>query len=354
MVKQKIRICLLFGGRSGEHEVSLLSAQSVYKALDKSKYAVTLVGINKEGKWLLGDPSHYLLNPKNPATIALNTKALVKTTPEEVGPVDVFFPVTHGTFGEDGCLQGLLELTNIAYVGAGVLGSAVGMDKDVMKRLLKAAGIPVTLFIALKKHEATSVALGIAVKKLRLPLFVKPVNLGSSVGVTKVHSIAELKIAAEKAFLFDTKIILEQAVTGREIECSVLGNDKPVASIPGEVKPKHEFYDYEAKYIDENGAAMEIPAKLDKRTTKKVQELAIRVFETLECSGMGRVDFFVKRNGQVIVNEINTLPGFTNISMYPKLWEASGISYTKLLDKLIQLALEKKEQKDKLKRSYTN
>ncbi|MFA6005560.1 MAG: D-alanine--D-alanine ligase [Patescibacteria group bacterium] len=353
MSKRKITVCILFGGRSGEHEVSLLSAQSIHKALDKNKYNVRLVGIDKKGKWLLGKASTYLLNSKDPSAIKLNTQTLVKTTPEEVRGVDVFFPITHGTYGEDGCLQGMLELTNIAYVGAGVLGSAVGMDKDVMKRLLQAAKIPIAPFIALKRHEATNAALAAAVKKLHLPLFVKPANLGSSVGVTKAHSIVELKEAVDTAFQYDTKILLEQAVVGREVECSVLGNDKPIASVPGEVKPQHEFYDYEAKYIDEHGALLEIPAKLDKRTTKKVQDLAVKVFQVLECSGMARVDFFVKKNGKVLVNEINTLPGFTSISMYPKLWGKSGLTYTKLLDKLIEFAQEKKEQRDKLKRDYS-
>jgi len=261
--------------------------------------------------------------------------------------LDVVFPIIHGTYGEDGSLQGLLELMDVAYVGAGVLGSAVGMDKDVQKRLLMQSGIPVAKFEVVKDIEL--------IKRLMLkyPVFVKPVNMGSSVGVSKAASQKSLVVSLKQAFKYDTKAIIEEEVKGRELEVSVLGNDDPIASIPGEVIAKrHEFYDYEAKYIDENGAELKIPARLTKEQVSEIQKLAIRAFKVLECGGMARVDMFMRPDGQLVINEINTLPGFTSISMYPKLWEASGLSYSKLLDRLIELAIEKKKQKDRLKRSY--
>ncbi len=357
---------LIFGGRSGEHEVSLQSAKSVYEALDKQKYDVLLIGVDKQGKWRLGDSSNYLLHAGNPKLIALNKRAPEVTalagrdqtalisprSGEPMSEVEVFFPVIHGTYGEDGSLQGMLELLDAAYVGAGVLGSAVGMDKDVMKRLLREAGIPVTGFKAFSRTNFTPAALKQAVKNLGWPIFVKPANLGSSVGVHKCTSLPELLGGIRDAFRYDTKILLEKAVKGREIEVAVLGNDDPRASVPGEVIPRHGFYSYQAKYIDEDGAGLEIPAKLPAGKVKETQALAIRVFKALECSGMARVDFFLTPGGRLLVNEINTLPGFTKISMYPKLWEASGLSYVKLLDRLIGLALERKRQKDRLKRTF--
>jgi len=363
--KKKIRVCLVFGGRSGEHEVSLQSAKSIYEALDKKKYDVSLVGIDKSGRWHLGAASNYLLNATNPKLIKLNTKSpevTAVTTPretqlirvesrKEAGGVDVFFPIIHGTFGEDGSLQGVFELLNAAYVGAGVLGSAVGMDKDVMKRLLHDAGLPTARFFAVTRNTSRS-SLNRIVRQLGFPLFVKPANLGSSVGITKVKKVGELFPATKDAFRYDTKILLEEYIHGREIECSVLGNESPVASVPGEVIPAHEFYSYEAKYIDPNGARLEIPAKLPRKKIREVQNLAIKAFKVLECSGMARVDFFLMPNGKLVIDEINTLPGFTKISMYPKLWEASGIPYKKLLDILISLAIERKKERDKLKRSY--
>lgn len=366
-MKKKLNVGIIFGGRSGEHEVSLQSARSVYEALDKKKYNVVLVGIDKAGRWRLGAPARYLLHADDPKLIKLNTAsprvtaiaeggttALInQTTGGETATADVFFPVTHGTFGEDGCLQGLLELLGAAYVGAGVLGSAAGMDKDIMKRLLRDADIPVARFFAVTKDTLTPRFTTKAVRKLGFPIFVKPANLGSSVGISKATNGGELRRAIAAAFRYDTKILLEEYVRGREIECAVLGNDKPTASLPGEVKPMHDFYSYEAKYIDERGAALEIPARISPTHTAAVQKLAVEVFKTLECSGMARVDFFLTPRGNIVVNEINTLPGFTRISMYPKLWEASAVPYPKLLDRLIELALEKKKQKDGLKRSYT-
>lgn len=365
-MKKKIKIGLLFGGKSGEHEVSLQSAKSIYEALDKSKYEVLLIGIDKQGSWRLGAASSYLLNASNPKLIALNKKAPAVTaivnagetrlispasgTP--LGAVDVFFPIIHGTYGEDGSLQGLLELLDVPYVGAGVLGSAVGMDKDVMKRLLRDAGLPIGDFFAFTRETLTPRDFSAAVRALRFPIFVKPANMGSSVGIAKAHDKKELSAAIKDAFRYDTKIILEQFIKGREIEVAVLGNENPKASIPGEILPSHEFYSYEAKYIDENGAAVEIPAKLSARDSAKVRELAVRVFRALDCSGMGRVDFFFTPRGKFVVNEINTLPGFTKISMYPKLWAATGIPYPELLDRLIALAIGQKEKKSKLRRSF--
>jgi D-alanine-D-alanine ligase len=364
----KLNICLLFGGKSGEHEISLLSAKSIYEALDKEKYNVKLVGIDKQGVWHLNDSANYLLNPHDPSKVALNmgnAQKVIATTSDSkselveadsgksIDSIDVFFPVMHGTYGEDGSMQGFLELLNVAYVGAGVLGSAVGMDKDVMKRLLQQAGIPVADFIALKKYEITEDTLNAVVKKFAYPIFVKPANLGSSVGISKVSDESALKEAIEKAFLYDTKILLEKSIQGRELECSVLGNDNPKASIPGEVIPTKDFYSYEAKYLDENGAVLNIPAKLDNETIKRVQEMAVKTFKVLSCLGMARVDFFLTKNNNLYVNEINTIPGFTKISMYPKLWEISGFSYSKLLDKLIELAIDKQKEKDQLKRNFT-
>src|SRR3989339_318738 len=316
MTRKKIKIGVLFGGKSAEHDVSLQSARNVINALDKKKYQVVLVKINRNGKFKFDSIKNF----------------------------DVVFPVMHGPFGEDGSMQGLLKLANIPFVGPSVLGSAVGMDKDVMKRLLRDAGIPIAKCIIVTQNEIP--AYQTVVKKLKSPFFIKPANLGSSVGISKVHSQKEYSKSIQLAFQFDRKVIVEENIVGREIECSVLGNENPIASIPGEVISTHEFYSYEAKYIDENGAALKIPAKLSKSAIKKIQTLAVKTFQTLCCEGLGRVDFFLKKNGDVLVNEINTIPGFTAISMYPKLWEASSISYTELIDRLIQLAIDRfqKEQ----------
>ncbi len=350
--KRKIKIGIIFGGKSSEHEVSLQSAKSVYEALDKNKYEPVLIGIDKKGQWRLHDHAAYLLHADNPKLIKLNksnrdlalatgqseNKLLVATG--ERGPaVDVVFPVLHGSNGEDGTMQGLLQLMNIPYVGPDVLGSAVGMDKDVAKRLLEQAGIPVAKFLVARNPR------GLTFKKLRkqlgAPFFVKPANSGSSVGVHKVHTKKELATALADAFSYDHKILIEEAIVGREIEVSVLGNEEPRASVPGEVKPAHEFYSYVAKYIDEHGAELVIPAALSKKQVRLIQELAIRTFQTLCLEGMARVDLFLTKNEKVYINEVNTIPGFTKISMYPKLWEASGIPYPKLLDLLIELAIKR-------------
>lgn len=360
-MKRKIRVAIIFGGRSAEHEVSLQSAKNIVEAIDKNKYEVILVGIDKTGRWLLSNPAKFLLHAENPKLIALNksNQEVVLTpskspnqlmdisNPREGKPVDVVFPILHGSFGEDGTVQGLLKLANIPFVGASVLGSAIGMDKDVMKRLLKEAGIPVAKFLVF--HQGDQISFNKVKKSLGLPLFIKPANLGSSVGVRKTTNKKEFEEAIQDAFNYDNKILVEQYIKGREIECSVLGNEDPIASVPGEVIPTHEFYSYEAKYIDENGAILQIPAKLPKSTIKKIQQLAIKAFQILCCDGMARIDFFLTRENKVYVNEINTIPGFTRISMYPKLWEASGISYTQLIDRLIQLALKRYEREQKIK-----
>lgn len=363
-MKKKIKVGIIFGGKSAEHEVSLQSAKNVIDAIDKDKYDPILIGVDKKGKWLLADNSKFLLNSGNSKLIKLNneTSQSVALVPQSDGrivnldthesdkSIDVVFPILHGPFGEDGTIQGLLKLANIPFVGASVLGSAVGMDKDVMKRLLRDAGIPIGKFLTFKEKDTSTYEE--VVKNLGLPFFIKPANMGSSVGVNKVGEEKDFDRAIREAFKYDRKILLEENIEGREIECSVLGNDDPIASIPGEVISNHNFYSYEAKYIDEHGAALEIPAKLSDDLVRKVQELAVKTFRTLSCEGLGRVDFFLKENGDILVNEINTIPGFTSISMYPKLWEASGISYSELIDRLIQLALERFEKEQKLKTSY--
>jgi D-alanine-D-alanine ligase len=356
----KLRVGIIFGGKSAEHEVSIQSAKNIFEALDRDKYEVLLLGVDKRGMWHLGADSSFILNATDPKLIALDSAtptvvplerndgslALISpTSGEPLQGVDVFFPIIHGTFGEDGSLQGLLRLLNVPYVGADVLGSAVGMDKDVMKRLLKEAGLPIPRFRVVRAGDLPRLDLSSVLSAVGgLPVFVKPCNLGSSVGITKVKRLEDLVPAIEQALRFDRKAMVEEAVTGREIECAVLGNGEPEASLCGEVIPIREFYSYEAKYIDEDGAILKAPANLDRKTMDGIRSLAVRVFAVLECTGMGRVDFFLRESGEALVNEINTLPGFTRISMYPKLWEVSGLPYSKLLDRLIDLALERHEK----------
>jgi D-alanine-D-alanine ligase len=390
---RKLRVGILFGGRSGEHEVSLLSAASVLNAINKDKYEVVPIGITKDGRWLTAGDSENLLQGKlileprhlragDPDTteaaavlargeavvvppepvrrqgglVPFQTEAaLTRRASDRAINVDVIFPVLHGTFGEDGTIQGLLELADIAYVGAGVLGSAAGMDKDVMKSLFVAAGIAIVKHVTILRsawEKAPKKLEKFVETKLKYPVFVKPANLGSSVGISKAHNRKELGPAIGEAARFDRKIVIEQGVGGtkhkaREIECSVLGNDDPVASIPGEIVPVKEFYDYNAKYLDE-GSELIIPAKLSKGETKKIQELAIRSFKAVDCSGLARVDFLMDpASRKIYLNEINTMPGFTAISMYPKLWAASGLDYAELIDRLIQLGIERHEDKKK-------
>jgi D-alanine-D-alanine ligase len=363
-MNKKMRVGVLFGGKSAEHEISLLSAKSIIDALDKNKYDIVLIGIDKNGEWHLRDAYQCLVHADNAKLIHLHgTHDPVALVPKEGGqqlvslsgnalaqPLDVIFPVLHGTYGEDGTVQGLLKLADIPFVGAGVLGSAVGMDKDVMKRLFRDAGIPSARFLTFTSPKQIDFA---AVKEqLGLPFFVKPANLGSSVGIAKVKSEEDFEEAIRSAFQYDHKILIEQFIPGREIECSVLGNDHPIASLPGEIIPQHEFYSYEAKYLDEEGALFEIPVALDKNIIAEVQQLAIKAYQAICCEGMARVDFFLREDGAVFVNEINTIPGFTKISMYPKLWEVSGIGYSELLDRLITLALERFEKEKKLKTTF--
>lgn len=353
-MKRKLRVGVLFGGKSGEHEVSLQSAKNVIEAMDKKKYEVIPVGIDKRGRWHLSDLSRFLFNAEDPAHICLGkSKGEIVLRPGEGQKrFDIVFPVLHGSYGEDGTIQGFLKLVGVPFVGAGVLGSAVGMDKDVMKRLLREAGIPTPKFLVFRdpaeaKFESVR-------KKLGVPVFVKPANLGSSIGVSKARNEREFRLAIKEAFKYDGKVLVEEAISGREIECSVLGNDKPIASVPGEIipHPKHGFYSYEAKYLDQNGALLRVPAKLSKALVQKAKTLAVKTFRVLNCEGMGRVDMFLTKDGKFLVNEINTIPGFTKISMYPKLWEASGISYTELIDRLIRLALERHARESKLKIYY--
>jgi D-alanine-D-alanine ligase len=389
---KKLRVGVLFGGRSGEHEVSLLSAASVLNAIDKSKYEVVPIGITREGRWVTAAHAERLLQGKpadtpeprhlragDPdatapaAVLARGEGVVVPPMPGEnhsalvpfetdahqlragVKPVDVdiIFPVLHGTFGEDGTIQGLLELADIAYVGAGVLGSAAGMDKDVMKRLFRNAGLPivkhVTVLRSVWREQPKKVRTQIE-SALKYPVFVKPANLGSSVAISKVHDSSELAAAMDEAARFDRKLVVEEGVGGktgkaREIECSVLGNDKPIASVAGEVVPVKEFYDYSAKYLVEGSESI-IPAKIGKAKQREVQRLAVAAFQAVDCAGMARVDFLMDpRTKKMYVNEINTIPGFTSISMYPKMWAATGIDYPELMDRLIQLGLERHAEK---------
>lgn len=353
-MSRKIRVAILFGGKSAEHEVSLRSARNVAEAIDKNKYDVALIGIDREGHWLPLAKSSALLSqtsvPSSDTSIALapGENGLISSDEEpNAGTIDVVFPILHGPFGEDGTVQGLLRIANVPFVGAGVLGSAVGMDKDVMKRLLRDAGIPIPKFLSATQNSP--VDFNTAKEALGLPVFIKPANLGSSVGVSKATTKGEFDAATKEAFRYDTKIMIEEYIDGREIECSVLGNEDPIASLPGEVIVHSEFYSYDAKYVDDKASSLQIPADLPEEITRKVQDTALHVFKTLCCEGMGRVDAFVTKDGRVIVNEINTIPGFTNISMYPKMWEASGLSYADLIDRLIQLAIERHEKQQKLK-----
>jgi D-alanine-D-alanine ligase len=359
--KKRLRVGVLFGGRSGEHEVSLASAASVIRGLDPDKYEAVPIGISKEGHWLIGGAAQKML----PEVLKAGQRVVMAADPTDATLIpldrsggaggqrlDVVFPVMHGTYGEDGTIQGLLDLAGLPFVGAGVLGSAIGMDKDVAKKLLQHARIPVvpwvTVYRADWERDPKAVQKQLE-KKFRYPVFVKPATLGSSVGMTKVHSRAELAPAVNLASEFAMKILVERAVSAREIEVSVLGNHEPKASVPGEIVPHREFYDYTAKYL-EAGTALIIPAKLKPAQVKKIQELAVSAFRALELSGMARVDFFLeKMGGKLFLNEVNTIPGFTSISMYPKLWEASGIPFRELIDRLIGLALEVQREKARTK-----
>jgi D-alanine-D-alanine ligase len=377
---KKLRVGILFGGRSGEHEVSLLSAASVLRAIDRNKFDVTPIGITKEGRWLAAADANHLLNG-DVSAVARRLRAgdpqatpgakllhegiptLLAPEPRSTAPnqnqekaLDVIFPVLHGTFGEDGTIQGLFELAGIAYVGSGVLGSAAGMDKDVMKRLFVEAGLPIVKHVTLLRagwEKNPRKAIAQVERALRYPVFVKPANLGSSVGISKAHNCKELGPALALAARYDRKLIVEEGVGGkraraREFEVAVLGNDSPQASVVGEIVPGKEFYDYEAKYLSE-GSVPIIPAQLSQSETRKTREMAVAAFRACDLSGLARVDFLMEPGGKrrIFVNEVNTMPGFTEISMYPKLWEASGVRYTDLITRLIDLALERQAEKNK-------
>jgi D-alanine-D-alanine ligase len=364
MSTDKIRVGILFGGKSAEHEVSLQSALNVAAAVDRNRYDVCLIGIDKTGKWLLPDQAHWLINPQDAGRIALNTadatdvvmlpecggRLLACQTCCSPAAVDVVFPVLHGPLGEDGTVQGLLRLANVPFVGSDVLASATCMDKDVAKRLLRDAGLPVADFVVVR--DGNEVDFDAVRRLLGVPFFVKPANLGSSVGVSKVHDAASCRNAVELARRFDEKVLLEAFVAGRELECAVLGNRHPVASGVGEVRPQHAFYSYEAKYIDDKGADLQIPAVIGEDIAEQVRELSVKAFKVLECSGLARVDFFLTDGDTLVINEINTLPGFTKISMYPQLWAERGLDYPDLIDRLLQLAIERHSRTRRLHSTF--
>jgi D-alanine-D-alanine ligase len=357
----KTRVGIVFGGQSAEHEISILSARNVLAALDLSRFEPVLIGIDKSGRWLVQDAQRLLASARDPRLVHVEEGAPTQL-PTAFGAgraaapaVDVIFPVLHGTLGEDGAMQGLFEVAGIPYIGAGVLGSAIGMDKDVMKRLLRDAGIPVTAFRTVRRErfEADPDGECRRMAELGLPLFVKPANAGSSVGITKVTALADLDRALRFALEFDTKALAEAAVVGREIELAVLGGHPPMVSVAGEIIVDHPdgFYSYDAKYIDEKGVKFDLPAHLSATELAAAQDIALRTFEALECEGLARVDLFLTSAGQFLVNEINTLPGFTAISMYPKLWALSGIPQQALVTRLIELALERSRRRSLLRRS---
>jgi len=364
--KKKLHVALIFGGRSGEHEVSLMSARSVVSVLDPAKYDVTLIGITLEGKWVTGEDVLGKLERGKPNGLE---QVVVAPDPSEAGvyvlrdkkleklcDIDVYFPLLHGTFGEDGTIQGLLEMADAAYVGAGVLGSSVGMDKALFKDILRIHEIPSVASVLLLRSQIQkdlNAAVAKAEKVGAYPLFTKPANLGSSVGITKCRSRSDLEEGLMEASRFDRRVLVEKGVANaREIEVSVLGNEDPRASVPGEILPSREFYSYEAKYIDGTSGLI-IPAPLPPETTQRIRELAVRAYKAIDAAGMARVDFFIdKDTGEVYLNELNTIPGFTKISMYPKLWEATGISYAELVDRLIELALQRKGERDRTSHSY--
>jgi D-alanine-D-alanine ligase len=367
----KVRLGVLCGGRSGEHEVSLQSANSIYRALDRERFEPLLVAIDKQGEWRTGTADSLLLDANDPERIRLNPEAPTVVPTGRAGrcvllqhdgarvatELDAILPIIHGTDGEDGALQGLLRMFDVPFVGADVLGSAIGMDKDVMKRLLTLADLPVAHFVALYDEPAALARFDELAGELGLPLYVKPAVLGSSVGVSRVETRAQYEAAVRQAFSYGEKVLVEQAIVGREVEVSVLGSRysrryPPAASRVGEVRPRYAFYSYRAKYLDPAGAELIVPAELPPGVEDRVRELALRAFEVLECDLMARVDCFVREGGGVLVNELNTLPGFTAISMYPKLWAASGLPYADLLTRLVELALERHERRRAQRREY--
>jgi len=372
--KQRICVGILFGGRSGEHEVSLASARSILEHIDRGRYEVVPIGVTKQGEWIVGgDPLHTLSaglsSDGSPAALLAdpsrrglwNLQAAESETEERaitavrLARLDVVFPVLHGTYGEDGTVQGLLELAGVPYVGSGVLGSALAMDKAVANDVFRAHGLPVAPYIVVRRmawQQRPAAVLEDIEAALSYPIFVKPANLGSSVGISKAHDRGELPSALDLAARYDRKLVIQQGIEAREIEVSVLGNDDPIASVPGEVIPSREFYDYRAKYIDEDSELV-IPAQLDEQTTQRVRQMAVAAYKALDCAGMARADFLLEKpTGKLWVNELNTIPGFTQISMYPKLWGATGISYPELIDRLIELAIERFEDRGRSETSF--
>lgn len=356
----KIQLALIFGGQSAEHAVSLESAKNVMEALDPKKYDVHLIGIDRKGAWRhLADQNQLRKTDVSKPIDVSQSGDRVFLAPTEKGitifncdtgktlsKIDCVFPILHGPYGEDGSMQGYLRILGVPFVGVGVLGSAVGMDKDAAKRLFRDAGLPIGKFVSIEKHQQNDWNFERIKNQVGVPFFLKPANMGSSVGVHKVQDEAQYKKAVQNAFLFDLKILCEEFIPGREVECSVLGYHQHKASTPGEILPQHDFYSYEAKYLDENGARLKIPADLTSSQKEEIKKLALKVFSTLCCEGMGRVDFFLTPDGKFLVNEINTIPGFTKISMYPKMWAQDGLAYSDLIDQLIQIAFERfKEEK---------
>ena len=367
--RRKLRVGVIFGGRSGEHEVSLMSARSVVEALDQDKYEVVLMGIDKHGRWLVGDamraltegtagaasPGALLPDPQAAALMRVERSEARPVTLSEVSEVDVILPILHGPFGEDGTVQGLLELADLPYVGAGVVGSAVGMDKAIFKHVMEANDLPVVpwqLILGNDWRERPEAILDELEQELHYPLFTKPANLGSSVGVKKCADRRALRRGIDEAAAYDRRLIVEQGINARELEVSVLGNEQPIASVVGEIRPRREFYDYVAKYVSDDSELL-IPAPLEPGVAERARALAIRAYQAIDCAGLGRVDLLLSRDdGRLYLNELNTIPGFTRISMYPKLWEASGIPYPELLDRLIELALDRHREKKRLRTSF--
>jgi D-alanine-D-alanine ligase len=362
----KIRVAVLFGGESAEHEISIRSANNIIDAMDKGKYDISLIGITKDGRWYGGRSAEAILYSVNKSYTVSDVDLLgfipgkadanivyISDTKKKIGP-DVIFPILHGPMGEDGTVQGMLKLASIPFIGSGVVGSSAGMDKDVMKRLFRDSGIPIGRFRVLLSNERENVMFDELADDLGSPLFIKPANMGSSVGVHKVNNRAEFSTALDDAFNYDKKVIVEEFIKGREIECAVLGNENPMASVPGEICTRHDFYSYDAKYIDEKGAELSIPALLPEEKKGEIRVLAIKSFKSLCCEGLARVDFFMKDDGTVIVNEVNTIPGFTSMSMYPMLFKESGIGYSELIDRLITLAIDRDKKEKLLKTDYIN
>ena len=370
---KKMRIGILFGGRSGEHEVSIMSARSILEVIDRKKYEVVMIGITKQGRWICGDDSMIVLETDHAAIDSASAAALLADPAinslfkvsgraggrefalSRVVDLDVIFPVLHGTYGEDGAMQGFFELADIAYVGSGVLGSAVAMDKGIFKSVMRAAGLPVLPAVIFNRSEYQmdpGAVINQVLQELTFPLFVKPVNLGSSVGVTKASNPEALRSGLDEAARWDRRLLVEQGIEAREIEVSVLGNDVPNASVAGEIVTQGEFYDYEAKYLTDESEFL-IPAPIPEAQLERVRRLAVAAFKAADCAGMARVDFLLeKSSNELFLNELNTIPGFTNVSMYPKLWKASGLEYTEIIDRLIELALERKEQRDCVEHSF--